>query len=82
MFDGVETISPNLFPILDPDFVVERIMDAILTNQRFLALSRSAYAGIFAASFLPSSVVELMSDYFGINETMEHFKGRAKLRAH
>ena len=82
MFDGVETKSPNIFPILDPEFVVERIMDAVLTNQRFLALPRSAYLGIFTASFLPSSVVELISEYFGINETMEHFKGRAKLRAH
>ena len=32
MFEGVKTFSPRLFPILDPEYVVDKIVTAVLTD--------------------------------------------------
>ncbi|KPP73055.1 epidermal retinol dehydrogenase 2-like [Scleropages formosus] len=43
MFDGCNTKWPRLLPILDPNYVVKKIMHAILTDQVYLLLPRSLY---------------------------------------
>ncbi|KAJ1369675.1 Protein dhs-3 [Parelaphostrongylus tenuis] len=78
MFDGVETKSPSLLPILKPDYVVECIMEAVLTNKEFISMPRFNYFVIFAMGFLPCEVMKELSRYFGANETMDNFKGRQK----
>eukprot|EP00795_Rhopilema_esculentum_P008576 gene8576-14584_t len=40
MFDGAQTRFPWLLPIMEPEFVVDKIIDAVLHNQEFLLLPR------------------------------------------
>ncbi|CAI5450361.1 unnamed protein product [Caenorhabditis angaria] len=78
MFDGVQTKSPLLFPILEPDYVVECILEAILTNRPMLCMPRACYTILALIGLLPIEVQILLADFFGSNETMNEFKGRQK----
>uniref|UniRef100_A0A914RGM5 Uncharacterized protein n=1 Tax=Parascaris equorum TaxID=6256 RepID=A0A914RGM5_PAREQ len=49
MFDGVKTKSPNLLPILQAEYAVEQIMEAILTNRETLLMPKFCYFVIFLA---------------------------------
>lgn len=78
MFDGVKTFSPIMFPILESQYVVERIMEAILTNSYDLFLPRASNLYLFVKGMLPSKAVFELIDYFGLNRNMDHFVGRKK----
>jgi len=80
MFEGVETYAPRLLPILEPSYVIDQIMEAILTNKEELILPRFCYWVVFAKSFLPTKAYLLVSDYFGVSKTMDHFVGRNKIK--
>lgn len=43
MFDGAETKWPTLLPIMEPEYVVECIMEAVLTDRAFLAIPKFNY---------------------------------------
>uniref|UniRef100_A0A0K0DMB4 Retinol dehydrogenase 10-like n=1 Tax=Angiostrongylus cantonensis TaxID=6313 RepID=A0A0K0DMB4_ANGCA len=48
MFDGVETKSPTLLPILQPNYVVDCIMEAVLTDKELISMPRFNYFVMFA----------------------------------
>lgn len=79
MFDGVTTKSPNVLPILQPEYVVDKIMEAILTNTEYLYLPRFAYLANALNALLPTKATRVLVEYFGINSTMDHFTGRKKI---
>ncbi|WP_182355055.1 SDR family oxidoreductase [Flaviflexus huanghaiensis] len=79
MFDGVNTRIPLLLPILDVDDVAAKILDAIESGRQSLVLPRFA-ALIKVAKILPVPVLDRVLDLFGINATMDHFRGRAASR--
>ncbi|NWW24286.1 RDHE2 dehydrogenase, partial [Falcunculus frontatus] len=78
MFDGVETKWPHVLPILDPEYVAERIITAIRQNQEILMIPRVIYVLCFLRSFLPVKATLLILDYFGNLDIMDTFKGRPK----
>jgi all-trans-retinol dehydrogenase (NAD+) len=43
---------PSLLPILEPEEAVERIMNAILTNQRILIMPRMLYIFLYLKRFV------------------------------
>ncbi|CAJ0578080.1 unnamed protein product, partial [Mesorhabditis spiculigera] len=73
MFDGVVSKSPVLLPILQPEYVVECIMEAVLTGREYLILPRFCYFAVFAHGVLPSNVFSMISKYFGIDAAMDSF---------
>ncbi|KAJ8336490.1 hypothetical protein SKAU_G00377100 [Synaphobranchus kaupii] len=75
MFDGC---GPNVLPILDPDYVANKIVDAILTNQAYLLLPRSLYFLMALKSILPDKLTVQLGMYFGAFQFMDAFQGRAK----
>jgi len=75
MFDGAKADSPNLLPLLKPEYVVDRIMEAVLTNTPMLQLPRFAYFVSFFKGILPVPAIMLLGDYFGVTRSMEHFTG-------
>jgi all-trans-retinol dehydrogenase (NAD+) len=79
MFDGVTTHAPNLLPILQPQYVVDRAVEAILTNQEELFLPRACYLLFAFSGFLPVKAGQVVAKYLGINQTMDHFKGRKNM---
>ncbi|VDK52693.1 unnamed protein product [Cylicostephanus goldi] len=48
MFDGVQTKSPTLLPVLQPQYVVDCIMEAVLTNKEMISMPRFNYFVMFA----------------------------------
>ncbi|XP_039558870.1 epidermal retinol dehydrogenase 2-like [Passer montanus] len=78
MFDGVKSKWPRMVPVLDPEYVAERIITAVRQNQEVLLIPRLTHLLCFLKSFLPVKVLVLLLDYFGLVEIMNTFKGRPK----
>jgi len=78
MFDGVKTRFPSVLPILDPEFVSEKIVNAILTNQKMVGIPRMMYLFFFLKGFLPIKVAYDIGHYMGVTCSMDDFKGRPK----
>ncbi|NXT72650.1 RDHE2 dehydrogenase, partial [Chaetops frenatus] len=78
MFDGVKSKWPRVLPLLDPEYVAERIVSAVRQNQVMLFIPRIVYVLYFLKSFLPVKAAVLLLDYFGNLDIMSTFKGRQK----
>ncbi|NXT48628.1 RDHE2 dehydrogenase, partial [Pluvianellus socialis] len=78
MFDGCKSKWPRLLPILEPEYVAEKIMTAIRQDQEILMIPRCLYF-LFALKFiLPAKLNFVFSDYFGSLYVMDEFHGRGK----
>ncbi|NXO76292.1 RDHE2 dehydrogenase, partial [Sitta europaea] len=78
MFDGVKSKCPRVLPILDPEYMAERIISAVRQNQEMLLVPRMINVLYFLKSFLPVKATVLLLDYFGGFDVMTTFKGRPK----
>ncbi|KAI6225076.1 hypothetical protein M3Y99_01379600 [Aphelenchoides fujianensis] len=62
MFQGVKQSKiSNLLPILQPEYVVARIVEAVLTDQPQLFLPRFLYIAKALAAILPTQVWDLIN---------------------
>lgn len=75
MFDGVQTKFPALLPILKEDVVARQILDAIEGGRPTLVLPWFART-LPLVRLLPVRAFDRVADFFGINKTMEFFRGR------
>jgi len=75
MFDGVRTRFSWLIPILEPEDVVRRMVRAIERDHARLIMPWFVYT-TFLARLLPVPVYDWLNDFFGINRSMDGFKGR------
>jgi len=80
MFRGVRTRFPLLLPILKPDYVAARILDAIRADRRRLVLPRFVMA-VLVARILPPTLFDAVMRFFGVDRSMDEFSGREDLRA-
>jgi all-trans-retinol dehydrogenase (NAD+) len=78
MFAGVKTRFPSILPILKPDEVVDKILDAILTNQQMLILPRFAAIMFCLKNLMPIKAVGVINDFIGMSHSQDEFRGRAK----
>ncbi|NXO03274.1 RDHE2 dehydrogenase, partial [Rhinopomastus cyanomelas] len=78
MFDGCRTKWPNMLPILEPEYVADKIVTAVRREQEILLLPRSVYVLLALKSIFPVKVTTLFVDYFGFSIAMDDFKGRGK----
>lgn len=74
MFAGVTTRFPWLLPILEPDYVTDRIVDAIERQRPRLIMPRFAYVN-FPLRLLPVAWFDALIDFFGISRSMDEFTG-------
>jgi all-trans-retinol dehydrogenase (NAD+) len=75
MFEGVKTRFAWLLPILEPEYVVDRIIKAIRNDRRRLIMPRFAYTA-FPLRLLPVRWFDALIDFFGVSRSMDEFKGR------
>jgi len=75
MFEGVRTRFPWLLPILDPEYVVRRIVRAIEKDRRRLIMPRFVYTG-WPTRLLPVAWFDVLMAFFGISHSMDEFRGR------
>jgi len=74
MFDGAK--SALMFPILDPDFVVNTIVHGVRTEEVEIFIPGALKLRFFIRLF-PTAVGDVLANITGINRTMDEFKGRA-----
>ncbi len=75
MFRGVKTRFPFLLPIMEPDDVARRIVGAIEKDHARLILPPFVLA-LYPTRLLPTGLFDWVVSFFGINNTMDDFKGR------
>lgn len=78
MFEGVQSRFP-LLPLLEPDYVTQKVVQAIRRNTAMLCLPRIVYATPLLRALLPTSLLDWTSEVLGISDSMNQFKGRSKL---
>jgi len=78
MFDGAKSKLPSLVPQLRPEYVADKIVDAVLTNQVMLCLPRIIYIFNVMKTLLPAKAGFIANDFFGSNSMMNEFQGRQK----
>ena len=75
MFKGVKSRVPWLLPILEADYVAERVVTAIRRNQPRVMMPTILYL-LPPMRFLPVVVFDWIADFLGINVAMSAFTGR------
>ncbi|XP_059111623.1 epidermal retinol dehydrogenase 2 isoform X1 [Peromyscus eremicus] len=78
MFEGCTTKCPTLLPILDPEYAVRKIIEAILQEKLYLYMPKFLYFMMFLKSFLPIETGMLIADYLGVFHVMDGFTGQKK----
>jgi hypothetical protein len=78
MFLGVKSPNP-LFPILEPQYVVDQIMKAVLTNEIELFLPSTVTITYLARFLFPVGVRDWVQDRLAISKSMDEFKGLRKI---
>ncbi|KAM6171823.1 epidermal retinol dehydrogenase 2-like [Erethizon dorsatum] len=78
MFKGCTTGSPTLLPVLEPEYVVRKIVDAIRQEQLYLYMPKFLYFMMFLKSVLPIKTGLLACDYMGVFNVMDGFTGQKK----
>ncbi|XP_013003928.1 epidermal retinol dehydrogenase 2 isoform X2 [Cavia porcellus] len=78
MFEGCTSSSPTVLPILEPEYVAQKIVDAIQQEQLYLYVPKSLYFMMFLKSFLPVKTGLLIGDYLGVFNIMNGFIGQKK----
>jgi all-trans-retinol dehydrogenase (NAD+) len=75
MFAGVKTRVPLLLPILEPEYAVNRIVEAVRRDRRRLVMPRFVYL-TWLVRLLPIGVFDAVMEFFGVNKSMDEFTGR------
>jgi all-trans-retinol dehydrogenase (NAD+) len=75
MFAGVQTRFPRLLPILDPDEVTTRVIEAIEDGRQRLVMP-DLVGALPALRVLPTRLFDRVMDVLGVNRTMDGFTGR------
>ena len=77
MFHGVKTRFPFLLPILKEEAVAERVVTAIERNQRRVLMPPMVYT-VPLMRILPVGAFDWLATFFGVNTSMDEFKGRSQ----
>jgi hypothetical protein len=73
MFDGVQSASPGVLPILNVDYVADRTLEAIATNASVLYLPRFCYFTMVLKEFMPAPAGEKIASIIGIDRELDGF---------
>ncbi|GAB2826199.1 SDR family oxidoreductase [Alpinimonas psychrophila] len=77
MFEGVK--GPLMTPIMQPDYVVDRVWKAMKEGKGMLMLPWTVHMSKVLKGILPQAAFDVVADkVFGVYDTMEHFTGRVK----
>jgi hypothetical protein len=80
MFDGVK--SPVLTPIMEPEFIVDKIMQAVKNDEIVLMEPFMTKTIPLLRGILPTRAFDFIAGkIFGVYKTMENFKGKPQHEA-
>lgn len=75
MFDGVHSRFSFLLPILKQEYTAKKIVKAITKKKAMLIMPRFVNS-LFIVRLFPIKIFDAIVSFFGINNTMDNFKGR------
>jgi all-trans-retinol dehydrogenase (NAD+) len=75
MFEGVKTRFPSILPILDQDYVTDRVISAVRRDKQDLKLPPIVNL-VPGLQLLPVNVFDWIMDFLGVNDSMDEFRGR------
>ncbi len=75
MFDGVQTKFAWLLPILDEAKVAAKILRSVEKGKAMLVMPKFVHV-IPVVRVLPIRAFDRITDFFGVNRTMDNFRGR------
>jgi len=76
MFAGVRTRFPWLLPILEPEYVAERVVDSIRRERRRLIMPRFALTAL-PLRLLPPVLFDFIMRFLGVAASMDEFTGKS-----
>ncbi|UCF18678.1 MAG: SDR family oxidoreductase [Gemmatimonadota bacterium] len=79
MFAGATTRFPWLLPILEPEYVANRIIEAIRWNRERMIMPRFVFL-VPLFRLLPVRWFDALARFFGVTRGMDGFSGRSALR--
>lgn len=77
MFEGAKSKLGFLLPILDQEYVTDRIVSAILSNEEEV-LMPTINNTLPLVRILPTSIQDKIFRFIGVHDSMDDFIGRAK----
>ena len=63
----------QLMPVLEPQYVADKIVTAVKRNQTVLVMPRFGYLTFLFRAFLPTAVLDAALDLIGASRSMDHF---------
>lgn len=78
MFTGVKSRFNAILPIMEPQFVIGKIVDAVLTNKQIVILPKIVNFVTGLKYFLPAKAALRLNAFFGVCNSMDDFVGRSK----
>ncbi|XP_038051325.1 epidermal retinol dehydrogenase 2-like [Patiria miniata] len=80
MFSGVAIDHDVLVQGLEPEYVADRILQAVQTNQRVLCMPRTMYALVSLKGLFPVNAYFVIEKFFNVWAAMDKFVGRNKTK--
>lgn len=77
LFSGAKSRFPFLLPIQSQQQVASRIVKAVRREQPRVFIPRFAYLAV-VAQILPIRIFDALIAFFGINQSMDEFRGRSE----
>nr|XP_019566612.1 PREDICTED: short-chain dehydrogenase/reductase family 16C member 6-like [Rhinolophus sinicus] len=78
MFDGATTKYPFLLPLLEQEYVAQKIVNAILEEQLYLVMPKFMYFAFLLKQMVSPNMMIALAEYLGVDTCMASFKGRQK----
>lgn len=76
MFEGAKTRFSFLLPILEPEYVADKIVNAILKNHQRIVMPRFVLTS-YLVRVLPVPIFDTVMNILGVSKSMDEFTGRA-----
>ncbi|CAD5221867.1 unnamed protein product [Bursaphelenchus xylophilus] len=76
MFDGVKSCFPLLLPILEPEYVRDQIVEAVLTDTHVVYMPKFCYVSLLMKELFSVDTGDAIIEECGVHLQMENFKGR------
>uniref|UniRef100_A0A8C9P5N6 Short-chain dehydrogenase/reductase family 16C member 6 n=1 Tax=Spermophilus dauricus TaxID=99837 RepID=A0A8C9P5N6_SPEDA len=76
MFEGCITKYPFLLPLLEQEYVAQKIFNAILEEQVYLLIPKFAYFAVVLKHLISPKMMIVLGEYLGADTCMDSFKGR------
>lgn len=77
LFAGIKDVIPYVFPVLNPDYVAQRIVTGIKKREELVVIPETLRVTYLLRFLLPVSVFDKLVGLMGVSSSMDNFIGRS-----